>query len=102
MASDTTDPAVDDPGGLDSTCSQVPIGVEGPTDKRCGDAAVTYVFRPAGHRAYLCADHADLINRFDDDAFRNGHPTVFPCDRCNKPTPTKRIGPDGLCEECQK
>jgi hypothetical protein len=97
----TTDPAVDDPDRIDSNCSQVPIGVEGPTDARCDADAVTFVFRPSGHRVYLCQEHAELVNRFGDDAFADGKPTVYPCDRCNKPTLTKRMNADGLCEECQ-
>lgn len=101
MPDTTADVAIDDPDTIDSKCSQVPIDADGSTAARCGADAVTYVFRPAGHRAYLCRDHAELVNRFGDDAFADGHPTVYPCDRCNKPTPSTRLNFDGLCEDCQ-
>lgn len=98
---EAADVAVDDPDGIDSTCHAPPIDAEGPTDARCGDDAVTFVFRPAGHRVYLCRAHAELMNRFGDDMFADGHPTAVDCKRCHKPTPKSRINFDKICEECQ-
>ena len=101
MPTDTADVAVDDPDGIDSNCSANPLDANGPATTRCGVDAVTYAFRPGGHRVYLCRDHAEAINRFDDDAFRDGHPTIEVCKRCHLPTPRDRVNQDTICEDCQ-
>jgi hypothetical protein len=95
------DVAVDDPDGIDSTCHATPHGAEGPADVTCDGDAVSYVFRPAGHRVYLCRDHADDVTRFGDDAFADGHPTAVTCTRCLRYTPRHRVDADRICTDCQ-
>jgi len=100
----TTDPDVTveaDPDDIDSKCSANPIDADGPTDVWCGQESVTYCFRPAGHRVYLCEDHAKQATRFGDDVFADGAPTLVSCMRCVRPTPRNRMNVDRICEECQ-
>lgn len=87
---------------IDSKCSSNPIGANGPTDVWCGNNAVAYCFRPGGHRSYLCHDHVEQANRFGDDVFTDGPPTLETCKRCVKPTPRDRTNIDGICEECER
>lgn len=96
-----TDVAVDDPDGIDSNCHANPIEAEAAVDHMCGEDAVTFVFKPAGHRVYLCRDHAEQVNRFGDDVFADGHPSTVVCKRCLRFTPKDRVNFDKICEECQ-
>jgi len=95
-----TDVAVDDPEGIDSVCHANPKDAEAAVDLMCGNDAVTFVFKPAGHRVYLCRDHAEDVNRFGDDAFADGHPSAVVCKRCLRFTPRDRVNIDKICEEC--
>lgn len=90
-----------DPEDIDSNCSANPIDADGKTNAPCGNPAVTYCFRPAGHRVYLCEAHGKQATRFGDDVFADGAPTLVPCKRCVRPTPRRRINVDGICEDCQ-
>jgi hypothetical protein len=90
-----------DPADIDSNCSLNPIDADGPTNVWCGNDAVTYFFRPAGHRVYACRKHAQQATRFGDDVFGDGAPTLATCKRCAKPTPRRRVNIDGICEKCQ-
>lgn len=102
MPTDTADVAVDDPDGIDSNCHANPLDADGQTDVWCGEDAVAVVFKPAGHRVYLCREHAEQVNRFGDDAFAGDDPpTTVECKRCFKFTPKHRINHEGICEECQ-
>lgn len=101
MPTDTADVAVDDPDGIDSNCHANPLDADAATDVWCGEDAVTFVFKPAGHRVYLCREHAEQVNRFGDDAFADGPPTAVVCKRCNKFTPRDRVSVEKICDECQ-
>lgn len=105
MPTDTNDVdgsvVVTDPDGIDTKCSANPLDAEGPTDVWCGNDAVTFVFKPAGHRVYLCEEHAKHANRFGDDVFADGPPSLVICKRCLKFTPRDRINHERICEECQ-
>jgi len=97
-----TDVAVADPDGIDSNCHANPKDAEAAVDLMCGEDAVTFVFKPAGHRVYLCRDHAEDLNRFDDDdAFDGPNPTAVVCKRCLRFTPRHRVSVDRICDECQ-
>lgn len=99
-----TEPSVEvdaDPDDIESNCSANPIDADGPTDVWCGADAVTICFRPSGHRVYLCRDHAKQANRFGDDVFSDGIPTLVTCKRCVRPTPRDRISIDTICEGCE-
>jgi len=68
---------------------------------RCGAQATTYVRLPSGVRRYICPDHADEVDRFDDGGTDDAHPTVGVCERCRKLTPANHIhNTDGVCVEC--
>ena len=97
----TSDVAVDDPDGIDSNCHGNPIEAEAAVDNWCGNDAVTFVFKPSGHRVYVCRDHAEQMNRFGDDAFDDGNPTAVVCKRCLQYTPRDRVNVEKICEECQ-
>lgn len=101
MPTDRADVAVANPDGIDSNCEGYPLGADGPTDERCGDDAVTYVFKSSGHRVYLCREHGEQVNRFDDDAFAGGVPTVKACKRCLKFTTKHRLNHEAICDDCQ-
>lgn len=90
-----------DTDAIDSTCGEPPVGADGPTDAVCGNEAVTFVFRTAGHRAYICQDHAEMLLRFGDDVFEDGQPTVIRCKRCLRPTAKRHANHDKICADCQ-
>lgn len=83
---------------IDSTCG---YGVTHPSGENdvCGDYAVTWVELTKGTRRYLCADHADEVERFGDDT--DDHPLVSVCSRCGRLTPEDYIDPFGVCDDCQ-
>jgi len=101
MPTDTDVTVQANPDDIDSNCSANPIDADGPTDVWCGNDAVTMCFRPAGHRVYLCQEHAEQALRFGDDVFDGDAPTLVTCKRCVKPTPRNRINIDGICEDCE-
>lgn len=92
--------AIANPDRIDSTCDALPLGTDGPSDFRCGTDASTWVRRPAGHRVYICSDHADQVDRFDDVDVGD-HPTVFECQRCFKLTPAAVGSGDRVCPSCR-
>lgn len=97
-----TDVAVDDPDKIDSTCHANPLDADGATDVWCGENAVAVVSKPAGHRVYLCQEHAEQLQRFNDAVFDgDGIPTAVVCKRCNQFTPRNRVNFDKICENCQ-
>jgi hypothetical protein len=92
-----------DPDDIDSVCYENPILADAPVDNICGNEAVTYIFRPAGNRSYICRDHAEEATRFGDDVFDgDGKPTLVSCKRCLRPTPRNRVSVDKICEECER
>lgn len=91
---------IDDPSGIDSTCDAPPLSANGPTDEKCNTEATTYVFLPSGIRRYICADHADEVDRHDDLDL-DDHPTVVECEACRRLTPKERVDFDGRCDECR-
>lgn len=92
-----TDPGID----LDSVCYAAPIDADGPVNDTCGADATTYVFLHNGVRRYVCAEHAEQVDRFDDDVDEN-HPTVTECDRCLKLTPINHVDRDMICDACRR
>lgn len=101
----TTPPESND--SIESLCYGNPLDAEGATDDVCGNDAVVVVFKPAGHRTYLCHEHAAAIARFGDDVFAGvvdgdeRPPTVDVCKRCNQFTPRHRLNADKICDECE-
>lgn len=91
-----------DPDTIESNCYENPIEADAPVDNTCGNDAVTYIFRPAGHRSYICREHAEQATRFGDDVFEDGNPTLVTCKRCLRPTPRNRVTPDKICEGCER
>jgi hypothetical protein len=86
---------------IDSKCHGNPIDADAAVDNWCGNDASTFVFKPAGHRVYVCLEHAEQVIRFGDEAFRGTHPTVVVCKRCQKYTPKDRVNFEKICEDCQ-
>lgn len=91
---------LDSDGHVDSNCFAPVPDTERETD-RCGDPATTYVNLPSGVRRYVCADHAEDVDRFDDDGTDDPHPQVGVCSTCRRLTPVEYIDTvDGTCVEC--
>lgn len=93
-------PGID--GDIDSLCYAPPIDADGPVDDTCGKTATTYVFLHNGVRRYVCPEHVEEVNRFDDGSVDENHPTVTECDRCLKLTPINHVDRDMICDACRR
>lgn len=97
-----TDYSIENPSKIDSLCHGNPIGADGPTDVWCGNEAINWAYRVRGHRVYVCQEHAEEIDRFDDGVFDgDSHPRVGDCERCQSLTPADRLNHEGICEDCR-
>ena len=91
---------------VDSKCYAPPIDAHGPTDKKCGNDAVSYVQLRNGVRRYICEAHVEQVERFADGDGSNpsdvDHPRVFECRSCHKLTPLELADSNMVCPECRE
>lgn len=90
------DPGID----IDSNCYAAPIDADGPVEDTCGNDATTYIFLQNGVRRYVCPEHAEQVDRFDETD--EPHPHAVACERCRKLTPVADVDRDRVCTECRR